>query len=250
MSYALPADNPDILENFDAWLFDLDGVITDTAKLHAVAWKAAFDDYLKSRDGEDFQEFSIEGDYHTYVDGKPRYEGVDSFLRSRNIELEWGDPTDGPENETVCGIGNRKNIAFNETLEKDGVFVFERSVDLINELKARGKKIAVVTSSKNCNTVLKAANLEGVFEAQVDGIYAAENKIAGKPKPDTFLEAARMLDTPAERAVVIEDAISGVQAGRAGGFGLTLGVDRHGEAAQLKENGADLVVSDLGELLD
>lgn len=243
---------PDILDRYDAWLFDLDGVITDTARIHAKAWKEAFDDFLKKRaveTNEPFREFTVEHDYHTYVDGKPRYEGVDSFLRSRGIQLPWGEVDDGPEQDTVCGIGNRKNVRFNEIIQTDGADVFERSVELIRTLKGKGKRVAVVTSSKNCTTILKSVGLQDLFEAQVDGIYAAEHKIAGKPKPDTYLAAAKLLGATAETSVVVEDALSGVEAGRAGNFGLTLGIDRHGEPEKLLESGADIVVSDLGELL-
>lgn len=243
---------PDVLDRFDAWLFDLDGVITDTARIHAKAWKEAFDAFMREKaeeTGEPFREFTTDRDYPNYVDGKPRYEGVDSFLRSRGFELPWGDPEDQPEAETVCGIGNRKNVRFNEILKSDGADLFETSVELINILKKKGKKVAVVTSSKNCSAVLASVGLSDIFDVQFDGIYAAEHKIAGKPKPDTYLEAARLLGSTADKAVVIEDALSGVEAGRAGKFGLTIGVDRHGEPEKLLENGADIVVSDLGELI-
>ncbi len=248
----LTKNDPDILDRFDAWLFDLDGVITDTARIHAKAWKEAFDEYLRQvseKTGEPFREFTTDRDYPDYVDGKPRYEGVDSFLRSRGIELPWGDPNDPPEAETVCGIGNRKNVRFNDILRTDGADLFETSVELINLLKSKEKRIAVVTSSKNCSAVLESVGLKELFDVQFDGIYAAEHKIAGKPKPDTYLEAARLLGATADKAVVIEDALSGVEAGRAGNFGLTIGVDRHGEPDKLLQFGADIVVSDLGELV-
>ncbi len=241
-----------ILGQFDAWLFDLDGVVTDTARIHAKSWKQTFDEYLKAladREGKDFVEFTIERDYPDYVDGKPRYEGVDSFLRSRGIELPFGDPADTPEMDTVCGVGNKKNVLFNDILREDGADVFEQSVEVIRTLKEKGKRVAVVTSSKNCTAVLQSANLLDLFEKQVDGIYAAEHKIAGKPKPDTYLKAAELLGASAAQSVVIEDALSGVEAGRNGNFGLTIGVDRHGEADKLMEHGADVVVNDLGELL-
>jgi beta-phosphoglucomutase family hydrolase len=243
----------DMLDRFDAWLFDLDGVITDTARIHAKAWKEAFDDFLRQRStqtGEPFREFTTDHDYPEYVDGKPRYEGVDSFLRSRGIEQPWGDVNDPPEADTVCGIGNRKNVRFNEILKTDGADLFETSVELIKVLKSKGKRIAVVTSSKNCTAVLESVGLKEMFDVQFDGIYAAEHKVAGKPKPDTYLEAARLLGSTADKSVVIEDALSGVEAGRAGNFGLTLGVDRHGEPEKLLQSGADIVVSDLGELLE
>ncbi len=234
---------------YDAWLFDLDGVITDTASLHGKAWKSMFDQFLKmlSKDeGLPFQEFT-DRDYHTYVDGKPRYDGVDAFLRSRGVELPWGDPLDEQEALTVCGLGNRKNMLFNDMLGSEGATLFESSASLINALKSRGKRVAIVTSSKNCDTVLKSVGMDKVFEVQVDGNIAAERQIPGKPNPDTYLEAARMLGVPAAKAVVIEDAVSGVQAGRAGKFGLVLGIDRHGGSG-LENNGADVVVSDLSEV--
>jgi alpha,alpha-trehalase len=239
-------------ERFDAVLFDLDGVITATARVHASAWKELFDEYLQqvaARTGEPFRPFDVEDDYRPYVDGKPRYEGVRSFLESRGIELPYGDPEDPPDRETVCGLGNRKNVVFNEHLKNKGADVFDTSITLIRELKAKGVKVAVVSSSKNTQTVLQVAQIADLFDISFDGNDAAQLKLIGKPTPDTYLAAASRLGVAAERAVVVEDAISGVQAGRNGGFGLVIGVDRTGDAAALKENGADVVVSDLGELL-
>jgi beta-phosphoglucomutase family hydrolase len=236
---------------YEAWLFDLDGVITDTASVHAAAWKRTFDEYLKvvSERGESSCEpFKEDPDYYWYVDGKPRYAGVDSFLRSRGIIVEWGDPNDPPSRETVCGIGNRKNALFNEVLRLRGVEVFESSVALVQELRTRDRRVAVVTSSKNCDAVLGAAGIQNLFEARVDGNVAAEKKLTGKPAPETYEEAARMLGTLPERAVVIEDAISGVQAGRTGGFGLVIGVARGDDPGVLRQNGADIVVRDLADL--
>jgi beta-phosphoglucomutase family hydrolase len=236
---------------YKAWLFDLDGVITDTASVHAAAWKGTFDEYLKvvsEREGRPFEPFEIDPDYYRYVDGKPRYAGVDSFLRSRGIIVDWGDANDPPSRETVCGIGNRKNALFNEVLRLRGVEVFESSVALVQELRTRGRRVAVVTSSKNCDAVLQAAGIQNMFEVRVDGNVAATKKLAGKPSPDTYEEAARMLGTLPEQAVVIEDAISGVQAGRRGGFGLVIGVARSHDPEVLHQNGADLVVRDLAEL--
>lgn len=236
---------------FDAWLFDMDGVITNTATLHARSWKAMFDSYLKDRalkTGEAFLPFDEEHDYHTYVDGKPRYEGVDCFLRHRNIVLPFGTPEDPADAQTVCGLGNRKNIEVNRELETNGAEVYPSSLDLVRRLKELGKKVAIVTSSKNCDLILGAAGLKGLFDVQLDGAVAATRNIPGKPKPDTYVEAARMLGFTPAQAVVIEDALSGVQAGRAGRFGLVLGVDRVGNAASLLENGADLVVQDLREI--
>lgn len=238
-------------DKYDAWLFDLDGIITDTASVHAAAWKRMFDGFLEShaeRQGIPFKPFAIDPDYYRYVDGKPRYDGVDSFLRSRGIVLDRGAPSDPPERETVCGLGNRKNVLFNDVLRDQGAEVFRSSVELIRRLRAEGKRVAVVTSSKNCDAVLEVAGLSGLFEAKVDGNVAAERRLAGKPHPNTYEEAARMLGAPPERTVVLEDAISGVQAGRAGGFGLVIGVARHGDPEALRRNGADIVVRDLGEL--
>ena len=236
---------------YDAWLFDLDGVITDTARVHASAWKKMFDEYLErraKRDNVPFEPFKIKPDYVQYVDGKPRYDGVDSFLRSRGIELDWGDPEDPPQKETVCGLGNRKNEMFNEVLKEDGAVVFQSSVDLVKKIKAEGKRVAVVTSSKNCHTVLEVAGLEDLFDARVDGNVAAEHNLKGKPDPHTYEVAAVFLGSPGDRCVVIEDAISGVQAGKAGGFGLVIGIARHDKPAALLRNGADIVVNDLSEL--
>jgi trehalose 6-phosphate phosphatase len=236
---------------YSAWLFDLDGVITDTASVHAGAWKRTFDRYLREvseREGKPFEPFEINPDYFRYVDGKPRYDGVDSFLRSRGITLEWGDPDDPPGRETVCGIGNSKNAMFNEVLRSWGVQVFGSSVALIRGLRSMGRRVAVVTSSKNCDAVLEAAGIQDLFDARVDGNVSTEKKLAGKPAPETYEEAARMLGVPPERAVVIEDAISGVQAGRAGGFGLVIGVARGDDPEVLRESGADIVVRDLVEL--
>jgi beta-phosphoglucomutase family hydrolase len=238
-------------DEYEAWLFDLDGVITDTAKVHAAAWKATFDEYLKEvseREEKPFEPFEIDPDYYRYVDGKPRYAGVDSFLRSRGIIVAWGDPSDPPSRETVCGIGNRKNALFNEVLGLRGVEVFETSVALIQELRTKGRCVAVVTSSKNSDAVLQAAGLQNLFDVRVDGNVAAAKKLAGKPSSDTYEEATRMLGTLPEQAVVIEDAISGVQAGRTGGFGLVIGVARSDDPEVLLQNGADIVVRDLAEL--
>ncbi|HEX5912786.1 MAG TPA: HAD-IA family hydrolase [Rubrobacter sp.] len=236
---------------YEAWLFDLDGVITDTASVHAAAWKGTFDEYLKvvsEREESSYEPFEIDPDYYRYVDGKPRYAGVDSFLRSRGIIVVWGDPNDPPSRETVCGIGNRKNALFNEVLRLRGVEVFESSVAPERELRTGGRRVAVVTSSKNCGAVLQAAGIQNLFDVTVDGNVAAAKKLAGKPSSDTYEQATRMLGTLPEQAVVVEDAISGVQAGRRGGFGLVIGVARSHDPEVLHQNGADLVVRDLAEL--
>jgi alpha,alpha-trehalose phosphorylase len=236
---------------YQAVLFDLDGVLTDTARLHSTAWKATFDDYLRVRaesTGELFVPFDIESDYRSYVDGRPRFEGVDGFLRSRGIALPRGAPTDPAGHATVCAIGNLKNELVAEMLDERGVDVYPGSLDLLNELRGLGIPMAVVTSSANASAVLARAELTGVFDAQVDGAVAAALGLRGKPHPDPFLEAARRLGVEPERAVVVEDAISGVRAGKDGGFGLVIGVDRHGDAESLRTSGADVVVTDLGEL--
>jgi alpha,alpha-trehalase len=240
-------------DRLDAVLFDLDGVLTATAHIHARCWKRMFDDYLRGRaerSGEAFAPFDTERDYLPYVDGKPRYDGVQSFLASRGIELPWGDPDDPPLTETMCGLGNRKNELFNEVIQEEPPEVFERAIDYVRHLRERGIKTAVVTASKNATTVLHAAGIEGLFDVQMDGVVAAELGLAGKPQPDTFLEAARRLGVEPSRAAVVEDAISGVRAGQAGKFALVIGVDRTGNAEALRENGADIVVADVGDLLD
>ena len=240
-------------ERYDAVLLDLDGVITDTASIHAACWKQMFDEYLQRRAaqrGERFRPFDIGTDYRLYVDGKPRFDGVRDFLTSRNIQLPEGTPEDSPEAETVGGLGNRKNDLVNKIIEGEGVVPYDGSVELIHQLRGQGFKIAVVTSSQNCSAVLKAAKLEGFFNAQVDGNTIHAQHLAGKPAPDTFLMGAKLLGIDPARAIVIEDAISGVEAGSAGGFGLVIGVARKGNAEELSHHGADLVVNDLKELVD
>ncbi len=233
---------------FDAVIFDLDGVITKTALVHARSWKKIFDDYLRERAekyGEKFEEFTYEKDYIQYVDGKPRYNGVKSFLKSRGIELPMGDPSDPPDKETICGIGNKKNEVFKAILKENGVEVYETTIDFIKELKANGIRVGVASSSKNCLPVLQAAGIEYLFETRVDGVVSAELGLKGKPDGDIFIKAAANLGALPYRSVVVEDAKSGVQAGRNGGFGLVVGVAREKNAAKLMRNGADVVVRDL-----
>ncbi len=235
---------------FDAVIFDLDGVITKTATVHSHAWKKMFDDYLKARagkTGETFHEFTQE-DYLAYVDGKPRYDGVKSFLKSRNINIPFGTHEDTPDMETVCGLGNKKNEAFNEVLRSEGVETYPTTVSLMEDLKKQGIRVGVASSSKNCEAVLKAAKLEHLVETRVDGIVLATLKLNGKPAPDIFLMAARNLGVKAHRTVVVEDAVSGVAAGKNGNFGLVLGAAREDNGAALKQNGADIVVIDLTEI--
>src|SRR5215510_9045763 len=240
-------------DQYDAVLLDLDGVITDTASIHAACWKQMFDEYLQKRAtqrGEAFRPFDMATDYLLYVDGKPRYDGVRDFLASRGIRLPQGSPDDPPQAETVDGLGNRKNDLVNKIIEEKGVEPYEGSVRLIRQLRDHGFKIAVVTSSQNCTAVLKSAKLENLFEVRVDGNTIRAQHLAGKPAPDTYLEAAKLLGVQPARSVVIEDAISGVQAGANGKFGLVIGDARKANAEDLRQQGAQLVVKDLGELVD
>ncbi len=240
-------------DDYDAVLLDLDGVITDTANLHAACWKEMFDEYLQKRAtqrGEAFRPFDLATDYRLYVDGKPRFDGVRDFLTSRGIQLPEGSPDDPPQVETVGGLGNRKNDLVNEAIEDTGVEPYEGSVKLIHQLHHQGFKIAVVTSSQNCTAVLKAAKLDAFFDVRVDGNMILAQQLAGKPAPDTFLIAAKLLGVEPSRTVVIEDAISGVQAGFNGNFALVIGVARKENAEELQHHGAHLVVNDLGELVD
>lgn len=235
-----------------ALLFDLDGVLTRTATVHAAAWKEMFDEYLRERStrtGQPFVPFDVTTDYPTYVDGKPRHEGTRSFLGSRQIELPLGSPDDPATAETVYGLGNRKNAIVHRRIREDGVEVYDGSVRYVQAARAAGLRIAVVSSSANTKDILQATGLEPLFEARVDAGVAVQEHLAGKPAPDTFLHGAAVLDTPAKDAVVFEDALAGVAAGRAGGFGLVVGVDRIGQADRLREHGADVVVQDLSELL-
>lgn len=232
--------------DYDAALFDLDGVLTPTADVHMLAWATLFTTYLSER-GSD--QTYTDADYYAYVDGKPRYDGVRSFLASRGITLPDGAPSDPPTAETVCGLGNRKNEVFAAVLREQGVSPYPGSVALLDALATQGTKVAVVSSSRNAVPVLAAAGLRDRFEVVVDGLVAAEHHLPGKPSPDTFVYAADQLAAPVERSVVLEDALSGVQAGRSGGFGLVVGVDRGAGVEPLTEAGADLVVADLAELV-
>jgi beta-phosphoglucomutase family hydrolase len=244
---AMPTVTPD---KFDAVLFDLDGVITATARIHASAWKQAFDEVLKKRAGGDsFKPFDKHSDYEDYVDGKPRYDGAQSFLESRHLDVPAGTPDDPPDKETVCGIANRKNKLFEQALKKERVDVFEGTVAWVRRLRWAGIKTAVVSSSSHCEAILRSAGISNLFDARMDGDIADRLKLEGKPAPDTYLKAAEMLGVDPRRAVVVEDALAGVEAGRRGGFGLVIGVDRKHDADALREHGADIVVSDLKEML-
>lgn len=237
--------------NFEAVIFDLDGVITQTAHVHAGAWKRTFDSYLRKREerlNEAFVEFTHAGDYLPFVDGKPRYEGVASFLKSRNIKIPYGTVEDNPEKESICGLGNLKNNIFNEILEKDGIKVYPSSIDLIMDLKSRGIKIGLASLSKNSKKILKTAEILDLFQVRIDGIVSAELGLKGKPEPDIFKVACDHLNVEYSRSVVVEDAVSGVQAGSKGGFGLVIGVAREDNEEELSANGADIVVKDLEEV--
>lgn len=232
-----------------ACLFDMDGVLTDTASVHAEAWKRAFDEYLRERLGPDAEPFDIARDYAEYVDGKPREDGVRDFLASRGIELPEGSPGDPADADTVYGVGTRKNTLVLKLIEERGVDVYEGSVRFVDAARAAGLKTAVVSSSANTELILERAGLADRFDARVDGVTLATEQIKGKPAPDSFLRAAELLGVPPTAAVVFEDALAGVAAGHAGGFAVTVGVDRHGQPDALREHGADVVVSDLAELL-
>ncbi len=244
MSQHTVAISPD---RFDAVIFDMDGVVTDTASLHALAWKQMFDDYLRKRAAEHDETFLPfrDEDYLRYVDGRPRYDGVAAFLASRGVDLPFGRPDDLPSRETVCGLGNRKNELFWEFLDEHGPRRYESTVRLLRTLRQHDVRTAVISSSRNAPAVLEAAGVRDLFDAEVDGQEADKLGLAGKPNPAVFLEAARRLRTGPGRAVVVEDALAGVQAGRAGGFGLVIGVDRVGQGDALAASGADVVVEDL-----
>ena len=235
------------LDGYDAVLFDLDGVITPTADVHMRAWRRVFD--------EVFADWHVsppytDDDYYSFVDGKKRYDGVAALLRSRNVELRWGHPSDPPETDSVCGVGNRKNGAFLSVLEREGIRAYPGSLALIDALEAAGVPVAIVSSSKNARPVLEAAGIIDRFPVIVDGVTAETQNLPSKPAPDVFLEGARELGTDPVRTVVVEDAIAGVEAGIAGGFGLIIGVDRGAGHAALGAAGAHLIVNDLAELLE
>ena len=239
-------------DNYDAVLFDLDGVMTNTANIHATCWKKIFDEYLQTRSsktGETFRSFEIATDYKLHVDGKPRFDGVRDFLKSRGIDLPKGTHDDPPHKETVCGIGNRKSSLVAKLIQTDGIDVYQGSLTFLRHVREIGMKTAIVTSSENCQAVLQTAGIGDLFDAQVDGTTIISQHLAGKPAPDSYLKAVELLGVQPKRAVVIEDAISGVQAGSKGGFGLVIGIDRKDNAEELKNNGAHIVVSDLSECM-
>jgi beta-phosphoglucomutase family hydrolase len=236
-----------------ACLFDLDGVLVQTAKLHAAAWKEMFDAFLRARadrTGERFVPFDEIGDYDEYVDGKPRYDGVRSFLAARAVELPEGRPSDPPDAETICGLGNRKNDLVLALIHHQGVEAYDGSIRYVRAVRAAGLPRAVVSSSANTREVLAAAGIDDLFDAEIDALVAEREQLKGKPAPDTFLAAARELGVSPAGAAVFEDALAGVAAGRAGRFGFVVGVDRVRQAEALRHHGADVVVSDLAELLE
>lgn len=236
------------LDALEAVLFDLDGVLTRTDKVHASAWKQLFDAVLPKLRGGDTSSFQLPSDYLRYLDGKPRYDGVRAFLQARGISLPDGDPRDAPGDHTVCAVGNRKDALFAKALEEHGVEAFPGSVALLRQLRRAAKRTACVSSSRNTHAVLRSAELD--FDAVVDGNDLERGRLAGKPAPDGFLEGARRLGVEPGRTAVIEDATAGVAAGRAGGFALVIGIDRGAGEAALRKAGADLVLCDLAEALD
>jgi beta-phosphoglucomutase family hydrolase len=236
---------------FDAVIFDMDGVVTRTATVHALAWKRMFDEFLRARAAaagapETFREFTPR-DYLAHVDGRPRYRGVETFLRSRGVELPFGSPEDGADAATICGLGNRKNAHFNRIVAGEGVGVYDSTIALIRELQRRGIRVGLATSSRNSALVLERTGTAPLFETVVDGLVSEQLGLRGKPEPDIFTTAAAALGVPPARAVVVEDAVSGVQAGARGQFGLVIGLAREDNARELRESGADLVVTDLAE---
>ncbi|MGJ5830267.1 beta-phosphoglucomutase family hydrolase [Streptomyces ossamyceticus] len=233
-----------------ACLFDLDGVITRTAVVHATAWKQVFDEFLRRHDGDSFRPFDRGKDYDEYVDGRPRADGVRTFLASRGIHLPEGGPDDPPDAPTVHGLGNRKNDLLLHLIRTDGVEAYDGTLRYVEQARARGLLTAVVSSSANCRDVLRSIGAEHLFDVRIDGVVAAERGLPGKPAPDTFLAAARDLGVEPAEAAVFEDALAGMDAGRAGRFGHVVGIDRVGQADALRAHGADVVVPDLTELGD
>jgi len=233
--------------SFQAVILDMDGVITQTVKLHMKAWKQTFDQFLEKRVGEDYQVFETK-DYKVHIDGIPRFDGVRNFLKSRNIELPEGSPDEDTDDDTIYSIGMIKNKAFRELLESEGIEVFPDTLEMITSWKNEGKKLAVISSSRNCEYIIESAGLTDIFEVRVDGETLKKENLKGKPEPDIFLRAAELLGVSPDKAIVIEDAILGVEAGKKGNFHLVVGVARNGEDDDLKKAGADIVVNKLTEL--
>ncbi|MFE7753035.1 beta-phosphoglucomutase family hydrolase [Streptomyces sp. NPDC057428] len=236
--------------HIQACLFDMDGVITKTAVVHAAAWKQAFDEFLRRRYGASFTAFDSEHDYNEYVDGKPRADGVRSFLASRDITLPEGSPEDSGDQETVRGLGNRKNALLLERIRTSGVEAYPSTLRYVRAVRQRGLRTGVVSSSVNCRAILQSVQAEDLFDVRVDGLVAAERGLAGKPRPDTFLAAAEELGVKASVSAVFEDALAGMEAGRSGHFGYVVGLDRVGQADALRAHGADIVVPDLADMGD
>ena len=233
------------MKHYDAVIFDLDGVVTKTAMAHALSWKEMFDEYLKlraQRDGEPFREFTFDEDYRLFVDGRPRYKGVESFLNSRGIKVPLGTTDDPVGQETIYGLGHKKDVVFKKILEEKGIEVYASTVALIKDLRARHVRVAVASSSKNCEPILRRTGLDGLFEARVCGIVSAELGLKGKPESDIFLTAAQRVHCAPQRSVVVEDAVAGIQAGKKGGFALVIGVARQDNENDLRAAGADIVV--------
>lgn len=238
--YELPRDR------LDAFIFDLDGVITETQKLHSEAWKRMFDEFLKKRSADE-RPFD-DSDYREYVDGKPRYDGVKDFLASRNISLPYGNKGDSTDAETICGLGNRKNKYFLEILQRKGPKVYQGSVDFIKDIRKKGVKTAIISSSRNCANILRATGTQDLFDARVDGNDLDSQGIAGKPDPAMFLEAAKRIDVKPDRSAIVEDSLAGVEAGEKGRFAAVIGVARAGNDQELRDHGATITVNDLNEL--
>ena len=239
------------IDNLDALIFDLDGVITKTAVIHMKAWEQMFESYLKKYQEQtknDIKPYDKEKDYYKYIDGKPRYDGVQSLLESRGIDIPYGDPDDDSDKETICGLGNSKNRIFLDLLKKDGVHVFEDTIDKIKQWREKELKTAVISSSKNCKAVLETAKIDHLFDTRVDGLVSEKLNIPGKPAPDIFLYAAKQLQADPSRSAIFEDAIAGVQAGSNGNFKFVVGVARHGTGENLQNNGANLVIHNFNEL--
>lgn len=236
--------------NFKAAILDMDGVITKTALVHAHAWKQLFDEFLKKHEGENYQPLNIETDYQECIDGIPRHDGIRNFLKSRSINIPEGKPEDGPNENTIYALGKKKNRLFHERLDQEGVEVYEDALEMIKKWKNKKIKLAVVSSSRNCEQVIEQARLTKYFEVRVDGITLEAENLKGKPEPDMFLKAAEYLHANIEETIVLEDAILGVKAGKRGEFGLVVGVARDGEKESLKEAGADIVVEKLTELVE
>ncbi len=234
--------------NFKAAILDMDGVITKTAIVHARAWKQLFDDFLREKQGENYQPLEINTDYKKYIDGIPRHDGIRNFLKSRSITLPEGNPEDGSNEKTVYGLGKKKNMLFHEKLDQDGVEVYEDALEMVEKWKNANIKLAVVSSSRNCKQVIEQAGLEKFFQVRVDGVSLEEENLQGKPEPDMFLKAAEYLQANIKETMILEDAVLGVEAGKRGNFGLVVGVARNGNKDSLKQAGADVVVEKLTEL--